>query len=118
MMKKNLEIRETAKENIRILYDSLMKRSEKSSHLLNITDVLKQVYVKIDNAKDPSVLISRLVKYIYVEGFSRVVLSKDEERALMELGDLSKGASWNGMNSGDFNDKSQFYSFTEPIPQR
>jgi len=117
-MKKDIEIREKAKKNIQVLYDSLMARPEKSAHLLNITDVLKQVYVKIDNAKDPSVLISRLAKYIYVEGFSRVVLSNDEEKALMELGGLSKDASWNGMNMGDFNDKSQFYSFSEQIPQR
>ncbi|WP_338233041.1 bacteriocin immunity protein [Companilactobacillus muriivasis] len=117
-MKKDIEVREKAKENIQVLYDSLMARPEKSAHLLNITDVLKQVYVKIDTAKDPYVLLSRLAKYIYVEGFSRVVLSKDEEKALMELGNLSKDASWNGMNMGDFNDKSQFYSFSEQIPQR
>jgi len=45
-------------------------------------------------------------------------LSKDEEKALMELGNLSKDSSWTGMNMGDFNDKSQFYSFSEQMPQR
>lgn len=117
-MAKNSNITDEAKKYIHNLYDSLMERPEKSSHLLNITDVLKQVYLKIDKAKDPAVLISRLVKYIYVEGFSRINLSKDEEKDLIELGNLSKGASWNGMNQGDFNDKSQFYSFKEHMPQR
>ncbi|GEO64733.1 bacteriocin immunity protein [Companilactobacillus nantensis] len=112
------DITAVAKEHIQFLYESLMKRPEKSSYLLNITDVLKQVYLKIDSAKDPAVLISRLVKYIYVEGFSRVTLSKDEEKELIELGNLSKSASWNGMNMGDFNDKFQFYSLSEHMPQR
>lgn len=112
------DITVVAKKYIHDLYESLMERPEKSSHLLNITDVLKQVYLKIDTTKDPAVLISRLVKYIYVEGFSRVTLSKDEEKSLIELGNLSKGASWNGMNMGDFNDKSQFYGLSEQMPQR
>jgi len=116
-MKKE-EIKEAAKKQIDVLYDSLMARSEKSSHLLNITDVLKQVDTKINRSKDPAVLISRMVKYIYVEGFSRITLSKVEENALIELGNLSKDASWNGMNMGNFTDKSQFYSMYEQIPQR
>lgn len=117
-MKKDIEIRENAKKYIHNLYDSLMERPEKTAHLLNVTDVLKQVYLKIDDAKDPSVLISRLVKYIYVEGFGRINLSQQEEADLIELGDISKKASWNGMNRGDFGDKSQFYSIFEKIPQR
>lgn len=118
-MKKDLEIREDSKKHIKGLYDSLMARPEKDSHLLNITDVLKEVYGKIDKDKNPTDLLTRLVKYIYIEGFSRISLSKTEEADLIALGDISKrGGSATIAYNGNFSDKSQFYSLFERVPQR
>lgn len=113
-----MDIREEAKKNIHILYGSLMQHDEKSSYLLDVTDVLSQVYKKIDDAKNPEALLNRMVHYIYVAGFSRVSLNHDEEKALMELGNLSKRAGFNGAYRGNSVDKSQFYSIFEKVPIR
>ncbi|GAA2967939.1 hypothetical protein FC48_GL000699 [Ligilactobacillus murinus DSM 20452 = NBRC 14221] len=54
------------KEVIHELYNSLAERPEKSSALLDILDVLAQVYKKIDQEEYPEYLVDRLVKYIYI----------------------------------------------------
>lgn len=53
------------KEVIHELYNSLAERPEKSSALLDILDVLAQVYKKIYQEEYPEYLVDRLVKYIY-----------------------------------------------------
>lgn len=65
-----------------------------------------------------SSLLNRMVNYIYTEGFGRVHLSRDQDRLLIELGDVSKKAGYNGMNRGNFTDKSQFYGLFEPMPRK
>lgn len=118
-MKKDLKMIEDAKENIQSLYNSLMGRPDKSAHLLNITDVLAQVYLKLDDAKNPEILLTKMVKYIYIEGFSRITLSRTEESTLIKLADLAKKAGSSAISvNGNFGDKSQFYSIFEQIPQR
>ncbi|KRO00018.1 bacteriocin immunity protein [Companilactobacillus kimchiensis] len=113
-----MDIREDAKLHIHNLYNSLNQRQEKPSYLLNITDVLAQVYLKMDTAKNPEVWLNRLANYIYNEEFNRIHLTREEDKDLMALGNLSKSAGWNGMNRGNFNDKSQFYSIFERMPRR
>lgn len=113
-----MDIREEAKENIRVLYNSLMKHEDKSSQLLDITDVLAQVYKKIDKAKNPEALLNRMVNYIYISGFSRMNLNREEDDALMKLGNLAKRAGFNGIYRGNSVDKSQFYSIFEKVPIR
>ncbi|HFC9132622.1 TPA: bacteriocin immunity protein, partial [Enterococcus faecium] len=51
-----IDIRET-KKIIHELYNSLMKR-DKTKAILDITDVLLQVYKKIDSEKYPEILIN------------------------------------------------------------
>ncbi|APX71651.1 bacteriocin immunity protein [Companilactobacillus allii] len=106
-----LNNRDNAKQYIHDLYNMLNKESDKSSHMLNITDVLLQVYSKIDKAKNPEALIDRLAKYIYSEGMAgKIHLKKEEEALLMELGTIGQKAGLNGANYADFSDKSYFYS--------
>ncbi|APU72447.1 hypothetical protein IV63_GL001261 [Companilactobacillus crustorum] len=95
-----------------------MQHESKSASMLNITDVLAQVYKKIDKAKNPEALINRMVNYIYIEGFSRMHLSKNEENDLIELGNISKRAGFNGVYRGNTTDKSQFYGIFEKMPIR
>jgi len=113
-----MDNREEIKQYVHNLYDSLMQRSDKTAHLLNITDVLAQVYLKVDRVKNPEALVSKLVNYIYMEGFSRVSLSKAEEHWLIELGNISKRAGWNGRYRANVDDKSEFYSIFERMPIR
>lgn len=109
---------EKTKNYIHNLYDSLMEHSDKNSALLDITDVLSQVYLKLDTAKNPEALVNRMVNYIYIVGFSNINLSKDENDNLNELGDSAKRAGWNGVYRGNSVDKSQFYSIFEKMPVR
>lgn len=113
-----MDIRNEAQLNISYLYNSFKKHPDQSKYLLNILDVLIQVYKKMETAKNPEVWINRLVNYIYSEGWSRINLSRDEEKTLIELGDMSKRAGLNGMNRANFTDKSQFYSLFEEVPVR
>ncbi|MCV5888766.1 bacteriocin immunity protein, partial [Escherichia coli] len=53
------------KEVVHEMYNSLAERPEKNSGLLDILDVLAQVYKKIDQEEHPEYLVDRLVKYIY-----------------------------------------------------
>lgn len=49
-----------------------MKR-DKTKAILDITDVLLQVYKKIDSEKYPEILINKLVNYIYIVGFDNKI---------------------------------------------
>ncbi|WP_125772317.1 bacteriocin immunity protein [Companilactobacillus furfuricola] len=106
------------KENIKELYDQLNSREAKNAHLLNIIDVLMQVYKKLDKSKDPVVLVNHMVNYCYVEGFGRILLTKSEEALLIELGTYGKKAGLNGRYLADFANKSQFYSIFKDMLQR
>lgn len=55
---KKVNIKET-KEVIHELYNSLMDRPQKPSGLLDITDVLLQVYKKLDTVRYPEYLIRK-----------------------------------------------------------
>ncbi|HAP8853142.1 TPA: bacteriocin immunity protein, partial [Enterococcus faecium] len=48
------------KKVIHELYNSLMTRPNQTKALLDITDVLFQVYKKIDTAKYPEILVNKL----------------------------------------------------------
>ena len=56
-----MEIREKAQAQIHDLYNDLMQR-EQTPALIDITDVLLQVYKKLDTVKNPEVWVNRLVK--------------------------------------------------------
>lgn len=109
---------ELTKQYIHDLYNELMQQSNKNSALLDITDVLVQVYSKIDQAKNKEALLNRMVNYIYIVGFSNINLSKKAENDLIELGDIAKRAGWNGIYRGNSVDKSQFYGMFENMPVR
>lgn len=108
----------TTKKVIHELYDALHAHPDQSPYLLNITDVLSQVYMKLDTVDNPEAWLSRLVNYIYMEAFGRVHFSREEDNLLIELGDLSKRSGLNGRNRANFNDKSQFYGLFEKMPRR
>ncbi|WP_125568435.1 bacteriocin immunity protein [Companilactobacillus insicii] len=115
-----MDKRDEAKELIHGLYNYLIKLPNPSTGLLNITDVLLQVYTKIDDTKDVDTLINHLVNYIYVEGFDSINLPKEQESQLIDLAHMAKKAGWNGRNLSDFTDKSQFYSYFDKnkMPRR
>lgn len=109
---------ELTKKYIHDLYNELMQQSNKSAALLDITDVLVQVYSKLDQTKNKEALVNRMVNYIYIVGFSNITLSKTAESNLIELGNIAKTAGWNGVYRGNSVDKSQFYSIFEKMPVR
>jgi len=106
-----MDNREQAKQNAHDLYNILIKKSDKSANMLNITDVLMQVYSKLDEAENPEALVDRLAKYIYSEAMGgRIHFEKEEEALLMDLASFGSKAGLNGANYADFSDKSYFYS--------
>ena len=115
---KKVNIKET-KEVIHELYNSLMDRPQKPSGLLDITDVLLQVYKKLETVRYPEYLINKLVNYIYSVGFDQKIrfMGRDGE-LLRKLADESKKAGLNSRYRADYSAKSQFYSLSEEIPRR
>ena len=106
------------KEVIHELYNSLAERPEKSSALLDILDVLAQVYKKIDQEEYPEYLVDRLVKNIYMVGFNnRIRFLGEDGKLLVKLSDVKK-AGLNSRYRADYSDKSQFYGFLEDFPRR
>ena len=107
------------KKVIHELYNSLMTRPNQTKELLDITDVLFKIYKKIDTAKYPEILVNKLVNYIYIVGFdNKIRFIDNDEKLLIELGDISKKAGINSKYKANFTDKSQFYSYSETMPQR
>lgn len=99
------------KEYIHKLYNSLCEKEEQSVEVLDILDVLRQVYVKLDEEKKPEFLVNRLVQYIRsvsLEG--RLHYTKEEEQLMMNLSKIGQKAGINGLYRGNYGDKSQFYS--------
>lgn len=107
------------KITIHELYNSLNSRKEKSSGLMDIIDCLFQVYNKIDLVKNPETMLSALVNYIYITGFSnKVKFNGRDQELLNDLADFNKSAGLNAKYRSDLTDKSQFYSFVERMPKR
>ncbi|KRM58861.1 bacteriocin immunity protein [Ligilactobacillus animalis] len=107
------------KEVIHELYNSLAERPEQSARLLDILDVLAQVYKKIDQEEYPEYLVDRLVKYIYAVGFNNKIRFLGQDgKLLVELSDVAKKAGLNSRYRADYSDKSQFYGFFEEFPRR
>ncbi len=110
---------EPVKETIHYLYNSLKKRENQSVELLDITDVLLQVYKNLETAKNPEALIIRLVNYIRLTSLKgKVTYGPLEEKAMMDLAEFSKRVGLNGSYRADFTDKSQFYSYKEQVIYR
>lgn len=110
---------EFVKEVIHKLYNSLAERPDKRSGLLDILDVLAQVYKKIDKEEYPEYLVDRLVKYIYTVGFNnKIRFLGGDGKLLVELSDVAKKAGLNSRYRADYSDKSQFYGFFEDYPRR
>lgn len=109
-MKKTETSIEETQQLIHDLYNRLSQRPHSSETLMDITDILLQVYRKLTNAKNPEALINRLVNYVYRVGFdNNVHFDKDEEHLLIELGVIAGRAGLNGVYRSDAGDKSQFY---------
>lgn len=104
------ELRNQAAELIHSLYNTLIERPNPNEQLVNITDVLLQAYKLLETANDVPVLVNRVCNYIYSVGFDgRLRLNREEEAKLIELGNISKLAGFNGQNRAYYGDKSQFY---------
>lgn len=103
---------ENVKNIIHELYNSLEGRQNKSNELLDITDVLFQVYLKIDSANNPEALVNRLVHYIRsVSLKGRIYYPPKDENLMIKLGIIGQKAGINGLYKADFSDKSQFFSY-------
>lgn len=109
-----MKSKEKVKESIHALYNHLTKRQEKKHELLDITDVLLQVYTKINQVEHPGYLVNRLVNYIRMVSLKgKIQYSKEEENLMNQLADFSKDVGLNGVYRGNLYDKSQFFDFKE-----
>lgn len=116
-MNNNSKVRDEARKDIQELFELLKKRTDQSAELLDISDVLAQVYVKLDTVKNPKALVNRLVNYIRsvaIEG--RIHFPHEEESLMIDLGVIGQKAGLNGSYMSDYSDKSQFYSYSEKVP--
>lgn len=110
---------EEAKMEIHELYNLLSQRNQQPPELLDITDVLLQVYKRMEDEKNPAALLNRLVNYIRNAALKgKLHFSKKEEALIIQLGVHGQKAGLNGIYQGDYSDKSQFYRFTESMPRR
>lgn len=106
--------KEEIKTTIHQLYNLMNQWPDQSAEVLNITDVLLQVYTKLDQEKQPEVLINKLVHYIRSMALKgRLHFPKKEEELMIALGLVSQKAGLNGLYRADYSDKSQFYSYAE-----
>ncbi|MDF0479164.1 bacteriocin immunity protein [Vagococcus sp. PNs007] len=115
------EIKNNAQRYIGELIKLLESRTEQPSKLLDITDVLSQVSLKLDSESHPEVLVNKLVNYIRSAAIAgRINFSKEEESLIIKLGIIGQKAGINGQYMADFSDKSQFYSIfdTNKMPRR
>lgn len=111
---KRTETIESMKSHIHDLYNSLKNRKKQTSEILDITDVLLQVYKNIDTCKNPEVLINRLINYIrFVSLKGKLSYLPNEDKIINELAEFSKKVGLNGLYRADVSDKSQFYNYNE-----
>ena len=107
-----------AQADIKELLGLLNHFENQSTELLDILDVLAQVYRKLPEAKNPEAVLNRLVNYIRSVALAgRIHFPKKEEALIIDLGVLGQRAGLNGAYMADFSDKSQFYSIFEEIPR-
>ncbi|WP_057870261.1 bacteriocin immunity protein [Liquorilactobacillus nagelii] len=103
---------------ISLLVNYLESRDDKSSGLLDIIDVLKQVYKNLEDAKNPEALLNKLINYIRSVAMQyKIHFPSKEEKLIIDLEVLGQRAGLNGRYMADFSDKSQFYSLLENIPR-
>jgi transcriptional regulator with XRE-family HTH domain len=108
-----------AKQYIKELDGLLRYEPNPTPQLLDITDVLAQVYRKLDTAKNPEALLNRMVNYIRVKAKAgNYIFPRPQESLLGELAWFGAKAGWNGAYMSDFSDKRQFYGLLEPMPRR
>lgn len=113
----NNTMKNTEKNIIHDLYNILNKRNDQSSELLDILDVLLQVYKELDKIKNSEALINRLTQYIRITASSgRINFSSSEEKLVIKLSIIGQKAGLNGVYMADFSDKTQFYKFGEEVP--
>ncbi len=106
-----------AKKEISSLLAELERR-EHPAELLDIIDVLQQVYQTIDQASEPEIVINHLVNYIRSQAIKgRLHFPKSQEEAIMNLGVIGQRAGWNSQYMANFSDKSQFYRFGQTVPR-
>lgn len=107
-----------AQADIKELLGLLNHFENQSTELLDILDVLAQVYRKLPEAKNPEAVLNRLVNYIRSVALAgRIHFPKKEEALIIDLGVLGQRAGLNGVYMSDFSDKSQFYNIFEEIPR-
>jgi transcriptional regulator with XRE-family HTH domain len=112
------DVAATAKQYIKELFALLRHRPDQSGQMLDILDVLAQVYRKLDTAKNPEALLNRMTNYIRVTARSgRITFPKPQESLLGELAWIGAKAGWNGAYMSDFSDKRQFYGLLEKMPR-
>ncbi|WP_415589543.1 bacteriocin immunity protein [Liquorilactobacillus ghanensis] len=100
-----------------LLVNYLESYDYKNSGLLDIIDVLKQVYKNLEDVKNPEALLNKLVNYIRSVAMQyKMHFPSNEEKLIIDLGVLGQRAGLNGRYMADFSDKSQFYSLLENIP--
>lgn len=109
---------DSIKATIHELYSLLNNRDDQSPELLDILDVLGQVYQNIDDSKHPEALVNRLVNFIRSTAIKgRLNFPKEQETLIINLSAIGQKASWNGNEYGDTSDKSQFYNWNAQIPR-
>ncbi|MFT8406391.1 MAG: bacteriocin immunity protein [Liquorilactobacillus nagelii] len=118
-MKDSINDRQRAKELTKKLLQQLDKKTDRPAELLDIIDVLLQVYTKLDQTKDPAVLINHFINYLRSTALKgKLHFPPAEEKTIIELEVLGQKAGINGNYLGGYTDKSQFYSIFEHVPQR
>ena len=114
----NKVVYDSIKSDIHELYSLLNNRNDKSQELLDILDVLGQVYKNIDDSKHPEALVNRLVNFIRSTAIrGRLNFPKNQETLIINLSALGQKAGLNGNELGNTSDKSQFYNWNEQIPK-
>jgi hypothetical protein len=112
-------LRVTARQTIHDLYQLLAQRPDQTAALLDIRDVLLQVYRKLETSKRPEVWVNRLMNYIRNAAIKdRLYFPKEQEALMLDLGEIGQKAGFNSQYRADFSDKSQFYGLTETMPRR
>ena len=107
-----------AQTNIKELLGILNNYEKKQSELLDIIDVLAQVYRKLPETKNPEALLNRLVNYIRSVALAgHIHFPTNEEKLIADIGVLGQRAGLNGVYMADYSAKSQFYSIFEEIPR-
>ncbi|GEK29055.1 hypothetical protein IV55_GL000666 [Furfurilactobacillus siliginis] len=116
-MKQTEAIQQAAKDEVHELYNRLSQRTEQSVALLDITDVLMQVYRKIDTTERPEQLLDQLMNYIRNTSMvHHLHFSRDEEANIINLETLGTRVGFNS-RSRSVVTKQEFYKLGEVVPQ-